>query len=81
MVFYFYFFLLDVTSTSASKSTNGSQRSFQQLSNYQIPASALYEATEDLSASGMSASAGRMGTFIYNVFLLLYNVELSYFST
>ncbi|KAH7544773.1 hypothetical protein FEM48_Zijuj01G0021800 [Ziziphus jujuba var. spinosa] len=61
MVFYFYFFLLDVTSTSASKSTNGSQRSFQQLSNYQIPASALYEATEDLSASGMSASAGRMG--------------------
>ncbi|KAL5549779.1 hypothetical protein UlMin_005010 [Ulmus minor] len=35
------------TSTSPSKPTNGSQRSFQQHSNFQIPASALYEATED----------------------------------
>uniref|UniRef100_A0A2N9FUY4 G-patch domain-containing protein n=1 Tax=Fagus sylvatica TaxID=28930 RepID=A0A2N9FUY4_FAGSY len=47
------------TSTSASKSTSGSQRSFQQHSNYQIPASALYEATEDPIVQ--IASAGRSG--------------------
>ncbi|XP_059597635.1 SURP and G-patch domain-containing protein 1-like protein isoform X2 [Vitis vinifera] len=52
------------TSTSAPKSTSGSQRSVQQRSNYQIPTSALYEATEDTRASGSSvqaALAGRAG--------------------
>ena len=48
------------TNTSASKSTNGSQRSFQQHSNYQTPASALYEASE--SSSGLpTSSAGKTG--------------------
>ena len=59
------------TSTSAPKSTSGSQRSVQQRSNYQIPTSALYEATEDTRASGSSvqaALAGRAGYGIYRYF-------------
>ncbi|KAJ0095981.1 hypothetical protein Patl1_17240 [Pistacia atlantica] len=50
-------------STSASKSTNVSQRSLQQQ-NYQIPASALYEAAEeptDSLASTQAASSGGPG--------------------
>ncbi|KAK9283059.1 hypothetical protein L1049_011287 [Liquidambar formosana] len=53
-----------VSSTSASKSTSGSQRSIQQHSNYQIPASALYEDSDDSRASVTScqtASVGRIG--------------------
>ncbi|KAE8038205.1 hypothetical protein FH972_010737 [Carpinus fangiana] len=46
------------TSTSASKSTSGSQRSLQQH-NYQTPAAALYEATEDPRVQ--TTSAGRSG--------------------
>ncbi|KAJ7949135.1 SURP and G-patch domain-containing protein 1-like protein [Quillaja saponaria] len=47
------------TSTSASRSTSGSQWSSQQHSTYQIPASALYdESAEDPRASG---SLGRTG--------------------
>ncbi|GAV72744.1 G-patch domain-containing protein/Surp domain-containing protein, partial [Cephalotus follicularis] len=52
------------TITSASKSTSVAQRSLQHKSNYQIPASALYEATEEPRASISSAqtsSAGRTG--------------------
>ncbi|KAK2637072.1 hypothetical protein Ddye_031864 [Dipteronia dyeriana] len=48
---------------SSSKSTSAPQRSMPQQ-NYQTPASALYEITEDLgssSASGPTASAGRAG--------------------
>uniref|UniRef100_A0A5B6YPQ0 Putative SURP and G-patch domain-containing protein 1-like protein isoform X1 n=1 Tax=Davidia involucrata TaxID=16924 RepID=A0A5B6YPQ0_DAVIN len=51
-----------VTSTTAPNSTSGSRRSHQQHSNYQIPASALYEATEDTRASMttvQTASSGR----------------------
>ncbi|PON96517.1 G-patch domain containing protein [Trema orientale] len=47
------------TSISASKSTNGSQRSFQQHSHYQTPASALYEASE--SSSDFSGKTGESG--------------------
>ncbi|KAJ7982183.1 SURP and G-patch domain-containing protein 1-like protein [Quillaja saponaria] len=46
------------TITSAPRSTSGSQRSSQQHSTYQIPASALYESAEDPRASG---SFGRTG--------------------
>ncbi|TXG55800.1 hypothetical protein EZV62_017113 [Acer yangbiense] len=49
--------------TSSSKSTSAPQRSMPQQ-NYQTPASALYETTEELgssSASGPTASAGRAG--------------------
>ncbi|XP_012065529.1 SURP and G-patch domain-containing protein 1-like protein isoform X2 [Jatropha curcas] len=52
------------TSTSASKSTSGSHRSHQQQPNYQIPASALYEATDEQGDSMVSVqteSAGRAG--------------------
>ncbi|KAF3452676.1 hypothetical protein FNV43_RR03109 [Rhamnella rubrinervis] len=52
---------IDGTSTPASKSTNSSQRSLQQHSNYQIPASALYETTEGQSASATSAQAASAG--------------------
>ncbi|KAB1224717.1 SURP and G-patch domain-containing protein 1-like protein [Morella rubra] len=45
-----------VKSSSASKSTSGSQRSFQQ--HYQTPASALYDATED---QRVQTSAGGSG--------------------
>ncbi|KAJ6905380.1 hypothetical protein NC652_023206 [Populus alba x Populus x berolinensis] len=48
------------TSTSASKSTGSSRRSQQQQSNYQIPASALYEAAEEPKGS-LSTSSGRAG--------------------
>lgn len=47
-------------SSSASKSSSGNQRSFQQQSNYQIPASALYEET-GVSATSQTGSAGRAG--------------------
>ena len=50
------------TSTSASKSTSGSQRSLQQH-NYQTPAAALYEATEDPRVQ--TTSAGRSGKIVY----------------
>lgn len=40
-----------VTSASASKSTSSSQRLNQQHSNYQIPASALYEVVDDSRSS------------------------------
>ncbi|KAJ4842523.1 hypothetical protein Tsubulata_003862 [Turnera subulata] len=52
------------TSISASKSSSSSQRSYQQQSNYQIPATALYEPTEEpmgLASSAETASAGRAG--------------------
>ena len=71
-----FFSLLDGTSTSASKSTNSSQRSLQQHSNYQIPASALYETTEDQNASvtsAQAASAGRISNFTYHFLLLYYD--------
>ncbi|XP_011007345.1 PREDICTED: SURP and G-patch domain-containing protein 1-like protein isoform X1 [Populus euphratica] len=48
------------TSTSASKSTGSSRRSQQQQSNYQIPASALYEAAEEPKGS-LSTSSGIAG--------------------
>uniref|UniRef100_A0A6M2ET23 G-patch domain-containing protein n=1 Tax=Populus davidiana TaxID=266767 RepID=A0A6M2ET23_9ROSI len=48
------------TSASASKSTGSSRRSQQQQSNYQIPASALYEAAEEPKGS-LSTSSGRAG--------------------
>ncbi|KAL6964811.1 hypothetical protein U1Q18_035866 [Sarracenia purpurea var. burkii] len=51
-------------STVAPSSTSGSQRSLQQHSNYQTPASALYESNEDkrLSmTSFQSSAAGRPG--------------------
>lgn len=50
------------TSTSASKHTSTSQRPYQQQSYYQIPASALYEPTEEptgVATSAETASAGR----------------------
>ncbi|GMN54859.1 hypothetical protein TIFTF001_023982 [Ficus carica] len=47
-------------SSLASKSSSGNQRSFQQQSNYQIPASALYEET-GVSATSQTGSAGRAG--------------------
>ncbi|XP_065869795.1 SURP and G-patch domain-containing protein 1-like protein isoform X2 [Euphorbia lathyris] len=55
------------TSTSASKSTSGSQRVIQQHLNYQIPASALYEATDEpgsLCTSAQTAFPGRTGNSI-----------------
>lgn len=48
------------TSTSASKSTGSYQRSQQQHSNYQIPASALYDDAEEPKGS-MSTSSGKAG--------------------
>ncbi|KAL7258340.1 hypothetical protein ACSBR1_004461 [Camellia fascicularis] len=51
-------------STAALSPTSGPQRSLQQHSNYQTPASALYEAIEDTRASMTSVqttSAGRSG--------------------
>lgn len=71
------FSLVDGTSNSVTKSTNSSKRSFQQHSSYQIPASALYESSEDQSASVTSphsVSAGRMSNFTNQV-LLLYEDE------
>ncbi|XP_062078012.1 SURP and G-patch domain-containing protein 1-like protein [Humulus lupulus] len=50
------------TSTSSSKSSNSSQRSFQHHSNYQTPASALYDASESSSAFSTS-SAGKAGDY------------------
>ncbi|XP_027106833.2 SURP and G-patch domain-containing protein 1-like protein isoform X1 [Coffea arabica] len=47
-----------------STATSGSQRSYQQQSNYQIPASALYETAENMAASSASvpeSSTGRSG--------------------
>ncbi|WCJ18966.1 SURP and G-patch domain-containing protein 1-like protein [Euphorbia peplus] len=55
---------IGVTSTSASKSTSGSQRAIQQHPNYQIPASALYEATDEpgsFSTSAHTRFTGRTG--------------------
>ncbi|EEF49180.1 SURP and G-patch domain-containing protein 1-like protein [Ricinus communis] len=52
------------TSPSASKFSSGSQRSHQQQPNYQIPASALYDATDEPGGSLTSAqiaSVGRAG--------------------
>ncbi|KAG8646328.1 SURP and G-patch domain-containing protein 1-like protein isoform X2 [Manihot esculenta] len=49
------------TSTSASKSTSSSQKLNQQQPNYQIPASALYEATDEpisATSASQSTSAG-----------------------
>lgn len=60
------------TSTSASKSTNVSQKSLQQQ-NYQIPASALYETAEEPKASLASTqavSSGRPGNGIYISWLI-----------
>ncbi|KAF9665740.1 hypothetical protein SADUNF_Sadunf16G0155200 [Salix dunnii] len=48
------------TSTSASKSTGSYQRSQQQHSNYQIPASALYDDAEEPKGA-MSTSSGKAG--------------------
>jgi len=48
------------TSTSASKSTGSYQSLQQQHSNYQIPASALYDDAEEPKGS-MSTSSGRTG--------------------
>ncbi|KAJ6424654.1 hypothetical protein OIU84_025430 [Salix udensis] len=48
------------TSTSASKSTGSYQRSQQQHSNYQTPASALYDDAEEPKGS-MSTSSGKAG--------------------
>ncbi|KAF8395874.1 hypothetical protein HHK36_019829 [Tetracentron sinense] len=44
-------------SSSASRTSSGSQRSLQQHSNYQIPASALYEANEDTRSSVTSGES------------------------
>ncbi|KAF9675613.1 hypothetical protein SADUNF_Sadunf09G0050400 [Salix dunnii] len=52
------------TSTSASKSAGGSQSSQMQRTNYQIPASALYEAAEEPMGS-LSTSSGRAGNITY----------------
>jgi splicing factor 4 len=52
------------TSTSASKSTGSYQSLQQQHSNYQIPASALYDDAEELKGS-MSTSSGRTGNSTY----------------
>ncbi|KAM7508991.1 hypothetical protein LguiA_019444 [Lonicera macranthoides] len=52
------------TSSTNPNTTAIPQRSHQQHSNYQIPASALYEATENTrtsTTSGQTASAGRSG--------------------
>ncbi|CAL5340541.1 unnamed protein product [Camellia sinensis] len=57
-------------STAALSPTSGPQRSLQQHSNYQTPASALYEAIEDTRASMTSVqttSAGRSG---YDIFFM-----------
>lgn len=67
------FSLVDGASSPVTKSTNSSQRSFQQHSSYQIPASALYESSEDQSASVTSphtASGGRMSNFTNQVLLM-----------
>ncbi|KAF5736419.1 putative arginine/serine rich splicing factor sf4/14 [Tripterygium wilfordii] len=47
-------------SSSASKATTGSQWSLQQQSNYQIPASALYEVHEESKASVTSVQSTSM---------------------
>ncbi|KAF8403861.1 hypothetical protein HHK36_011967 [Tetracentron sinense] len=52
-------------STSASRMSSGSQRSLQQHSNYQIPASALYEASEDTRSSVTSFQAASVGRTSY----------------
>ncbi|XP_057978705.1 SURP and G-patch domain-containing protein 1-like protein [Malania oleifera] len=49
------------TNTSAIKFNGGSSRSSQNNSNYQIPASALYESVEDTRASATSAHAASSG--------------------
>lgn len=59
-----HFVCIGGTSTSASKSTGGSQSSQKQRTNYQIPASALYEAAEELKGS-LSTSSGRAGNSTY----------------
>ena len=50
------------TGSSSSRPTNGSQRSSQQHSTYQIPASALYESAEISRASGSSTQAYSAGS-------------------
>ncbi|KAF7824518.1 SURP and G-patch domain-containing protein 1-like protein isoform X1 [Senna tora] len=50
------------TSTSSSRITNVPQRSSQQHSTYQIPASALYESSEDPRGYGSSGQAGSRGS-------------------
>jgi len=49
------------TSSTNPNSKAFSERSHQQHSNYQIPASALYDSTENTRTSTTSASAGRSG--------------------
>ncbi|XP_052727280.1 SURP and G-patch domain-containing protein 1-like protein isoform X2 [Vigna angularis] len=49
------------TSTSSSKPTSGHQRSSQQLTSYQIPASALYESADNSRASGSSIQTSPLG--------------------
>ncbi|XP_061349042.1 SURP and G-patch domain-containing protein 1-like protein [Gastrolobium bilobum] len=50
------------TSISSSRPTNGPQRSSQQNSTYQIPASALYDSAEVPRASGSSVQALSVGS-------------------
>ena len=45
------------TSSSSSRQTNAPRRSFQQHSAYQIPASALYDSSEDPGVYGSSGQA------------------------
>lgn len=49
------------TSTSSSKPTSGNQRSSQQNTSYQIPASALYESADNPRASGSSIQTSPLG--------------------
>ncbi|ESW21046.1 hypothetical protein PHAVU_005G036800 [Phaseolus vulgaris] len=49
------------TSTSSSKQTSGHQRSSQQHTSYQIPASALYDSADNPRASGSSIQAYSVG--------------------
>lgn len=51
------------TSTSATKSTSGPQRSAQQHSKYQIPTAALYEATEETTSVSSIQTVSSEKTF------------------
>lgn len=62
-----HFVCIGGTSTPASKSMGSSRRSQQQQSNYQIPASALYEAAEEPKGS-LSTSSGRAGNSTLSVY-------------
>ena len=81
-----HFVCIGGTSTSASKFAGGSQSSQKQRTNYQIPASALYEAAEEPKVS-LSTSSGRAGNSTYqytmdvfgNLFLFVTHGKKKYF--